>query len=1173
VSYVELHAHSAFSFGDGASLPDELALAAANLGYEAIAITDHDGVWGAMEFARSCRALGVRPIVGCELTVYDGEAPPHLRDPDWRGNCSPGCFHLTLLVEDAAGWRNLCRLVTEAHRGTRPKPDREPLPPAVSLAEVERRAEGLVGLSGCARDGALAGTFERAGGHPSPADAAAAEALGRRLAAAFGRDRFRVELQRPLWRWDRARNRWLERLAERLGVPCVATGNVHMHDRSRAQLQDTLAAVRLHGSLEETESNRRGNHTSCLASAEAMRNRFADHPEAVAETGRLAERLRFDLTRDLGYQYPGSEDPDADRALAEICRARLEHRYARTREHDQAQRRLEDELRVVRELHLSGFFLLHYDILELAREVAAEVRTPDSARMLLPPGRGRGSSVSSVVCYLTGLSHIDPVRNKLFLGRFLNEEITEAPDIDIDFPRDIRERLIPRIHERYGRERSALVAAFACYRSRGAVRDFGKVLGLPAGETERVARLVDMYDRPESVAEDMAEAIGPGRAGSGRWRALAALAREAWGLPRHVSQHPGGMVLSTRPLVDICPVQPAAMEGRQISQWDKDSSADAGFLKVDLLGLGMLSAVERCVDEIARVRGERIDLSRVPMDDRETYRAIQRAETTGAFQIESRAQMQMLPRTHPESLDDLTVQVALVRPGPIQGGAVHPYLERKTHLRDDPDYEVPYEHPSLEPILGDTLGAIVFQEQVIQVAMTLAGFSAGEAEGLRRAMSRKRSEEAMLAYRERFIDGAVGRGVDVAVAERVFEQVRGFSGFGFPKAHAAAFGLLAYQSTWLRVHYAPEFLCALLNEQPMGFYPPDALVHEAQRRGIEVRGPDVNRSAVECSVEMQVSDAVRIGLGYVSGVRAEEARALVGERERGGPYANLADLVSRATVGRDGLERLAWAGACGSLGVTPETAMSPRASNDAGEPAGPGQRASDESNGRRGDLWRVGVARAGRAESGQLALPLPVPEPPRLRELDSWETIVADYASTGMTLGEHPVALMRPGLDPELVTSEDLGRLPNGSMVQAAGIVVARQRPATARGVVFMLLEDEVGVINLVVLPPAYQRHRLAVRTAPFVRVRGKLERREGVINVVVSSLEALAVPDLPLAEVRPIEPPIERETGRARASDDAERVLPRVAAAAGATGRTDTVGADIAAVAPRPHSFGRRGT
>jgi error-prone DNA polymerase len=1126
--YVELHAHSAYSFGDGASQPDELALAAAELGHEAIAITDHDGIWGAMELAQSCSALGVRPIAGAELTVREGE-----RD-----------FHLTLLVESGTGWRNLCRLITEGHRHTRPKPDEPPLQPAVSLELLERHAEGLVCLSGCARDGALAGIFTRAGGRPSPTGFRSAAALGERLVGIFGPERFRVELQRPFWRHDRNRNRWLRRLAERFGVACVATGDVHMHDPSRAALQDALVAVRLCGSLEETEPLRRGNGSSHLASAAEMAARFPEDPDALAETVRVAERLEFDLTCDLGYTYPGAEDPDADRALAEICRARLEHRYGRSGDREEAGRRLEDELEVIRGLRLPGFFLLHYDILELAREVAAEVRGPDSARGLLPPGRGRGSSVSSIVCYLTGLSHIDPVRNELFLGRFLNEEITEAPDIDLDFPRDIREKLIPRIHERYGHERSALVAAFATYRSRAAVRDFGKALGLPPGEIERVARMVDMYDRPESVADDMAEAIGEARARSGRWMALAKLARESWGLPRHASQHPGGMVLSTQPLVDVCPVQPAAMEGRQIAQWDKDSCSDAGFLKIDLLGLGMLSAVERCVDEIARVRGERIDLSRIPMDDAETYGAIQRAETTGAFQIESRAQMQMLPRTHPENLDDLTVQVALVRPGPIQGGAVHPYLERKTRLRDDPSFQVPYAHPSLEPILEDTLGTIVFQEQVIQVAMALAGFSAGEAEGLRRAMSRKRSEEAINAYGERFVEGAVAQDVDRSVAESVFEQVRGFSGFGFPKAHAAAFGLLAYQSTWLRVHYGPELLCSLFNEQPMGFYPPDSLAHEAQRRGIEVRPPDVSVSGVECSVEMDL--AVRVGLGYVNGVRDEEMETLVEERERGGAYAGMDDLASRSGVSRDGLERLAWAGACASLGTDARASV-------------------PERRDRRRDLWRAGVAKAARARLEQLSLLLPLPEAPRLPELDAWETIVADYASTGMSLAEHPMGLIRPQLSTELARSDDLQRIPDSSSVELAGMVVARQRPSTAKGVVFMLLEDEVGVINLVVLPPAYERHRLAVRTAGFVRVSGQLERREGVVNVVVDTLEALATPDMPQGKVRHIEPPAERESGR---SQPGREQLPQVAAAGGGA---HGAAAEIAAVAPKPHSFGRR--
>jgi error-prone DNA polymerase len=1129
MSYVELHCHSAYSFGDGASTPEELAHRAAELGYEALALTDHDGVWGAMEFAEACVSFGVRPIVGAEMTV-DG-------------------FHMTLLAENADGWRNLCRLITEAHRDTRPHPDRQPLPPSLSHDSLEDRAEGLVCLSGCAREGTLAAHFERSGGRPTAVDTAAAMAVGQRLEAAFGRERFRVELQRPFWRRDRARNRWLAGLADRLGVDCVATGDVHMHDPSRAALQDALCAVRLGGTLEETEPRRRGNGTAYLASPAEMAARFAEHPGAVWESGRLAERLEFDLTRDLGYRYPGSEDPGADRALAEICQARLEHRYAGEPEHEEARRRLEEELELIRKLRLSGFLLLHFDILELAREVAAEVRGPDSARSLLPPGRGRGSSVSSLVCYLTGLSHVDPVRNGLFLGRFLNEEISEAPDIDLDFPRDIREKLIPRVHERYGKDRSALVAAFACYRSRGAVRDFGKALGLPVGEIERVGRTVEMYDRPESVEEDMAAAIGAERAKSLRWRALARLAHDAWGLPRHASQHPGGMVISTRPLIDICPVQPAAMEGRQLVQWDKDSCSDGGFLKIDLLGLGMLSAVERTVDEVARSRGERLDLSRIPMDDPETFRTIRAADTTGTFQIESRAQMQMLPRTRPENIDDLTVQVALVRPGPIQGGAVHPYLERRMRLRSEPGYRIPYEHPSLEPILRDTLGTIVFQEQVIQVAMALAGFSAGEAEGLRRAMSRKRSEQAILAYRDKFVDGALARGASREVAEGVFEQIRGFSGFGFPKAHAVAFGLLAYQSSWLRVHYGPEFLCSLLNEQPMGFYPPDALVHEAQRRGIEVRTPDVGRSDVECTVE---GSAVRIGLGYITGLRSDEARALVDERERGGPFADLADLASRSGIGPDGLERLAWAGACEAIG-------------------------GGEELRRRQDLWQLGVANGARrlsARSGhaagsgsngneratspiQLSLPLPIPAPPTLRELDSWERLLADYSSTGIAIAEHPMTLIRPGLDDGIATSADLNRLANGSFVRVPGMVVARQRPATANGVVFMLLEDEVGTVNVVVPPPVYRRFRMAVRTASFARVDGKLERRDGVMNVVARAIHPLATPDQPASKVRHIEPPVESETGR-HGRDRDVAVDPRAA--------------ELAAVAPAAHSFGRRG-
>ena len=463
------------------------------------------------------------------------------------------------------------------------------------------------------------------------------------------------------------------------------------------------------------------------------------------------------------------------------------------------------------------------------------------------------------------------------------------------------------------------------------------------------------------------------------------------------------MVLSTRPLIDICPVQPAAMEGRQVVQWDKDSCADAGFLKIDLLGLGMLSAVERCVEQIAEARNERIDLSRIPLDDPQTFEAIRAAETTGVFQIESRAQMQMLPRSRPETIDDVIVQVALVRPGPIQGGAVHPYLERRKRLREDPSFEIPYEHPDMEPILADTLGAIVFQDQVIQVAMTLAGFAAGEAEGLRRAMSRKRSEEALNAYGERFVAGAVGRGVDRELAERVFEQVRGFSGFGFPKSHAAAFGLLAYQSTWLRVHYGPELLCALFNEQPMGFYPPDTLTHEAQRRGIEIRPVDVNRSDVECTVEPTLDfrlDAERRAGG--------SARPRLRQGRRGGGGAGAGERARRARpLPRPGRPRLAFRGQrrrarAARLGRRLRAARPRRAA---------GRRAATSSGG-------LGVARGGERMRGrphaQLALPLPLPAPPELRPLDSWERIVADYSATGISLGEHPVEVLRPQLDRRL---------------------------------------------------------------------------------------------------------------------------------------------------------------
>jgi error-prone DNA polymerase len=1065
MTYVELHCHSAYSFLDGASQPEELAARAAELGYEALALTDHDGVYGSLEFALAAKAFGVRPITGAEVTLEDGS-------------------HVTLLVETPRGYANLCRLLTVAHAGTRPKEGADPLPPALPVQTLLELNEGLVCLSGCARQGT---------GVLYPNAAAS-------IAAAFGRHRFFVELQRPYERGDARRNALLRDLADALRVDTVVTGDAHAHHPRRAPLQDALVAIRCRTSLDGCERERRGNHESVLLAQDAIAERFPDDGAAVARTAELADRLLFDLTEELGYRYPDFSDgpTPADNQLVTLCYKLFEERYgslgtvgtsrfprdplhwsaSRTGgfaagHKKRARERLEDELRLIAELGLSGFFLLHWEVLELAREIALEVRGPDSPRLLLPPGRGRGSSVGSIVCYLTGLSHVDPVAADLSLGRFLNREMTSVPDIDLDFPREIREKLIVAVTDKYGREHAALVASFSTYHSRGAIRDLGKALGLPFGELERLARLTE--GNPYRVAEEIARL--PGDHASARWQALGELAREIAGLPRHISQHPGGMVISSRPLVELVPVQPAAMEGRQLCQWDKDSCSDAGFMKIDLLGLGMLSAVEDCVDRIARVRGEPIDLSRIPLDDQAVYDEIRAADTVGDFQIESRAQMQSLLQTRPEHLDDLTIQVALVRPGPIQGGAVHPYIERRQRLRENPrdPVGVEYDHPLLEEPLRETLGVVVFQDQVLEVAIALAGFSVGEAEGLRRAMSRKRSEEAIERFRAGFIAGAIGKGVDADLADQIYDKLAGFSGFGFPKSHAAAFALLAYQSAWLRHHYPAEFLCALLNAQPMGFYPPASLVRDGQRRGVEVRPPDVNRSEAKCSLE---DGAVRVGLGYIQSVGEDEAEAVVAEQ----PYAGVRDLAQRAPIDRAGLEALVVSGACDSFGQP-----------------------------RRMLLWELGLAPRSLSVPGsggeerQLALPLdPTAETPELPEQTPWERMLADYRTTSLSVGPHPLELLRPHLPAWAVSSAELRALPHGRRVAVAGMAVARQRPATANGVVFMLLEDELGQTNLILPPPVYERYRAIVRGEPLVLARGRLELSGRNLNVVVEAMETL---------------------------------------------------------------------
>src|SRR5437773_1040971 len=1070
--YIELHCHSAFSFLDGASLPEQLALTASQLGYPALALTDHHGLYGSMAFAQESKQLGIQAITGAELTLLDGS-------------------HVTILAETPEGYANLCRLITEAHLGREDRRD-----PRLDFASLEARHAGLIVLSGC-RNGLLPQVLRRDG-------PAAVRRVAERCRAVFGKDNFVVELQRNYVRGDLALTRALKALADDAQLGVVASGNVHYHARSRHRLHDVLVAIRHRTTLDGSHDVRHANSEFFLRPPQEVETLFRDCPDAVANTLVLAERCReFDLTRDLGYRFPdfhGAERAPAPRALAELCRARLEERYPAGSPHrGEAERRLAEELRLVERHGLSGFFLVYHDLFDLARQVAADVRRGSRrAQGGLLPGRGRGSSVSSVVCYLLGLSHIDPVATRLFIGRFLNETLASVPDIDLDFPREIREELIRRVYTRYGHEHVGLVCSFPTYRLRSTVREIGKALDLPPGEIEQVAKLADR--RSGGLADELDQLPGfAGRRSAPLWKELCELAEEIAGLPRHISQHVGGMVISSRPLVEIVPLERAAMEDRVVCQWDKDSCDDARFIKIDFLALGMLSLVEECVERIAVREGTPPDLSRIDFEDPAVYDRICRGDTVGLFQIESRAQIQMIRRTRPTNLEDLAVEVAIVRPGPIVGGAVNPYVRRREDERraraSGRPYEPPLEHPLLKEALAETLGVILYQDQVLQVCQALAGFTAGQAEALRRAMSRRRSRELMAGFWEEFRDGAAARAVPEQTAERVFTQVIAFSEFGFPKSHAAAFGLLAYQSAWLRHYHPAEYYCALFNNQPMGFYSLDALGRDAKRNEVEIRLPDVNLSDVWCTVEGgkgrlkageggRGADAVRVGLGFIRDWSEETATAVVDERARG-PFRSVGDFVRRAPpkLKRSAIEHLVWVGGCDGFGLT-----------------------------RRELLWQVGLWLPPEAEQGgeargrrQLELALDHPfERLRFGGLAADERLLAEYAVLGFAASGHPLALLRDVLPPGVVQSDALPRLEHGARVEVAGLVVARQRPETAKGFVFVLVEDVAGMVNVIVRPDVYREHRTAIRGEPLLWVRGKLAKDDGTVNVLAEEAKGL---------------------------------------------------------------------
>ena len=1060
--YVELHAHSAFSFLDGASLPEQLVLEAAELGYPALALTDHNGLYGSMAFAQAAKHCGVQAITGAEVTLLDGT-------------------HVTLLAETPQGYANLCRLLTEAHLAREDRRD-----PRLDFSSLEARHEGLIILSGC-RAGLLPTLLRHEG-------VSAARRFLDRCREVFGRDRFFVELQRNAVRGDRALTYALADLADEAGLSLVATGDVHYHRRERHRLHDALVAIRHRMTLDGSHDVRRPNSEFYLRPPEQVDTLFRDRPDAVDNTGGIAERCAaFDLTRDLGYIFPdfhGADRTPAPRAIAELCRRRLDELYPPdSPHHAEAEQRLDAELRLVEHHGLCGFFLVYHDLFELAREVAVDVRRGSRrAHGNLLPGRGRGSSVSSIICYFLGLSHIDPIANRLFLGRFLNETLASVPDIDLDFPREIREELIRRVYRRYGDEHVGLVCSFPTYRLRSAVRELGKALDLPPGEIEQIAKLAS-HRSAGALREEMQKLPGfAGRVDAPLWRDLCDLAEEIAGLPRHVSQHVGGMIISSRPLVEIVPLERSAMPDRVVCQWDKDSCDDARFIKIDFLALGMLSLVEECVELVARRTGTPPDLSRIDFADDAVYDQICAGDTVGMFQIESRAQIQMVRRTRPRNLEDLSVEVAIVRPGPIVGGAVNPYVRRREAQRrareEGRPYAPPVEHPLLAEALGETLGVIVYQDQVLQVCQALAGFTAGQAEALRRAMSRRRSRELMEEFWDEFLDGARQRDVPPSTARTVFEQVVAFSEFGFPKSHSAAFGLLAYQSAWLRHYHPVEYYTALFNNQPMGFYSLDALGRDAGRHGVDVRLPDVNRSDVYCTVE---DGSVRIGLGFIRDWGWDVTEEVVAERSRHGPFRGLGDFVRRAPprLSRDAIEHLVWVGGCDAYGLT-----------------------------RRQLLWQVGLwlpPKTDRPDRSrvrrQLELPLVHPyEGLRFGDLEADERLVAEYEVLGFAASGHPLTLLRPTLPPLVRRSDQLDDLEHGADVQVAGLVVARQRPETARGYTFVLLEDEAGMMNAIVRPEIYERDRVAVRGEPFLWILGTLARDDGTVNIIAEEVRPLEV-------------------------------------------------------------------
>ena len=1087
--YAELHAHSAYSFLDGANQPAELVGEAHRLGLAGLALTDHDGLYGVVKFAEAARRVGLPTVFGAELHLPVQAAARSTGVLDPHGSPSTGALdaptgvpdprstHLLVLARSTQGYRNLSTAIAEGHLEAGVKGAA-----TYRLGDLADRSGGewLI-LTGC-RKGTVRTALTRdwsdrrgaRGGTPGVVTAAAyddAKAELSRLTDMFGRDAVAVEVTRTGHPYDDAVAEALAALADDAGLPLVATGGVHYATPSDADLAGALAAVRARSSLDDLDGWLPAAPAAHLRSAAEMLALHRDRPDAVPNAAALAAECAFDLDLLAPQLPPYPVPPGHDEAswLRELVRVGAEGRYGppEAERVEGAYAMIEHELGIIEQLGFPGYFLVVYDIVTFCKEHGILAQ-------------GRGSAANSAVCYALGVTAVDAVQHGLLFERFLAPERDGPPDIDVDIESERREEVIQHVYGKFGRRHAAQVANVISYRPRSAVRDAARALGYDVGQQDAWSKSIERWgslrggkivetpwgsrDRtPRVTVDDLSGIPDP----------VLDLAERMLRLPRHLGIHSGGMVMCDRPVIEVCPVEWARMEGRTVLQWDKEDCADAGLVKFDLLGLGMLTALRIMFEEVRAHTGEELTLHGLPQEDPRVYDLLCAADTVGVFQVESRAQMATLPRLQPRRFYDIVVEVALIRPGPIQGQSVHPYIDRARKRKP-----VTFLHPKLEKSLGRTLGVPLFQEQLMQMAIDVAGFDAAEADRLRRAMGSKRSTERMDALHDRLLAGMRKNGIVGDTAEEIFQKLKAFADFGFPESHAYSFAYLVYASSWLKVHHPAAFYAGLLAAQPMGFYSPQSLVADARRHGVTVLRPDVLRSGVKAGVE-QVEDAlgVRLGLAQVRHVGEDLAEQIVAEREAGGDFAGLTDLARRVPLTTVQWEGLAGADALVGLGVD-----------------------------RRQALWNAGPL--SRETPQTLPGLVAVEEPPRLPVMDAVETAVTDVWATGVSVGSYPTEHVRGALanDGILTVVQAVAQDP-GRRVAVAGVVTHRQRPGTAGGVTFLSLEDETGILNVVCSVGLWKRFRGVAQGSAALVVRGRVESADGATNLVAEHLRILPLP------------------------------------------------------------------